>query len=187
MDTGERVLAAAARVYGAAGYPGATTRRIAAEAHVREAALLERFRSRDALLRAAFAALADPAGAPALPDEPRDPARELAAWCAATHEWVHARRAVLCRLLGEMSERPELAEYAVEALRRSIAAVAAYLARLAAVGGLRPLADRWSAAAVLARAVFAQALADDATGAAGAAGAAHGEVVRAALASLGLR
>ena len=84
MASRQKLLAAAARIYGESGFRGATTRRIADEAGVNEVTLFRLFGSKSALIAEALREHAtrttEPGG---LPDEPADPVTELSDWCDA--------------------------------------------------------------------------------------------------------
>ena len=82
MASRQKLLAAAARIYGESGFRGATTRRIADEAGVNEVTLFRLFGSKSALIAEAIREHAPRGTEPhGLPDEPVDPERELSAWC----------------------------------------------------------------------------------------------------------
>ena len=69
MENRQRSLDAAARIYGEAGFRGATTRRIAAEAGVNEVTLFRIFGSKASLLAEAVQCCAPPVDAmPLLPE-----------------------------------------------------------------------------------------------------------------------
>ena len=76
MASRQKLLAAAARIYGESGFRGATTRRIADEAGVNEVTLFRLFGSKSALIAEALREHAPRATEPGgLPNEPVDPAR----------------------------------------------------------------------------------------------------------------
>ena len=83
MDTRERILQAAARVYAQHGFRGATTRLIAIEAGVNEVSLFRTFGSKAALFEAMMQLHASSLPVPELPDIPGDAHTEITAWCAA--------------------------------------------------------------------------------------------------------
>jgi hypothetical protein len=99
MNVRDQLLAAAARVYSESGYRGATTRRIALEAGVNEITLFRHFGSKDALLREALARCHGDAGAE-LPEVPRDPPAELAAWAGSHLTDMRERRALIRTCMG---------------------------------------------------------------------------------------
>lgn len=107
MEIRDRILDAAARVYAESGFRGATTRRIADEAHVNEITIFRQFGSKAALIdevlrsRGAGAAVVG-----ALPEVPRDPEAELTAWCADHLEHLRAARAMIRKSMSELEERP---------------------------------------------------------------------------------
>jgi AcrR family transcriptional regulator len=110
MASRQKLLAAAARIYGESGFRGATTRRIADEAGVNEVTLFRLFGSKSALISEALRAHApraiDPVG---LPDEPVDPEEELSAWCEAQLTHLRASRSMIRKAMGEIEEHPEMA------------------------------------------------------------------------------
>src|SRR5207248_3505729 len=83
MDTRERILQAAGRVYAQYGFRGATTRLIAIEAGVNEVTLFRTFGSKAALFSALMDAHAARASIMELPHDAVDPEREMTEWCAA--------------------------------------------------------------------------------------------------------
>lgn len=113
LDNRDRILAAAARVYAAHGFRGATTRRIATEAGVNEVTLFRTFGSKAALIDEALrrAAADRPAATEAehvaLPDRPVDPEAELIAWATGHLADLRARRALICQAMSELEEQPD--------------------------------------------------------------------------------
>ena len=93
----EKLIEAAARVYAAVGFRGATTRRIAEEAGVNEVTIFRLFGSKAALIDAAMRQQAAvPHDCPAaLPDPPVNPERELTAWCEAQLTLLRTRRCLI--------------------------------------------------------------------------------------------
>jgi AcrR family transcriptional regulator len=107
MEIRDRILDAAARVYAETGFRGATTRRIADEAHVNEITIFRQFGSKAALIDEVLrsrGALAAPVVA--LPEVPRDPEAELTAWCSDHLEHLRAARAMIRKSMSEVEERP---------------------------------------------------------------------------------
>src|SRR5688572_31255680 len=109
MDNKEKILRAAARVYSQHGFRGATTRLIAQEADVNEVTLFRTFGSKEALIEAAMRHCAEVAEFATLPDEPVDPERELAAWCASHMEHMRTERALIRACMADYETRPEVA------------------------------------------------------------------------------
>src|SRR5688500_17493005 len=99
----EKLLEAAARVYAAVGFRGATTRRIAEEAGVNEVTLFRLFGSKAALIDEAVRLHtgAEPSLDVALPAEPAEPVGELTAWCEARLELLRERRSIIRKTMGE--------------------------------------------------------------------------------------
>ena len=133
-DTRARLLAAAARVYASHGYLGATTRAIAAEAGVNEVTLFRLFGAKEALLDEAIAATADVRGAVALPAEPRDPPRELAAWCRSELARLREGGSLIRKCFAESEEHPSHVRRATAGIDAAADALRAYASRLAAAG-----------------------------------------------------
>ena len=132
----EKLLEAAARVYGAVGFRGATTRRIAEEAGVNEVTLFRLFGSKAALIDEAVRLHtgAEPSLDVALPEEPGDPSVELTAWCEAHLTMLRERRAIIRKTMGELEERPEVGPCAAEAPVGAAAELKRYMRRMRAVG-----------------------------------------------------
>lgn len=126
------MIEAAARVYAAAGFRGATTRRIAEAAGVNEVTIFRLFGSKAALIDEArrHAAAAVPEEMALLPPEPAEPERELVEWCEAQLAMLRSRRAIFRTTMGEVQERPELGSCAVEAPACAGAELKRYMVRL---------------------------------------------------------
>lgn len=161
MDIRERLLRAAAGVYAETGYRGATTRRIASAAGVNEITLFRHFGSKQALIHEALRC-ADVSAPRALPEVPRDPARELHAWALSCFDRLYARRAVIRKVMGEMGEHPEIVQYIKSNPCASTDELARYLRALAAAGRADPAMDAAAAASMLLGALFAAAMGRDA-------------------------
>lgn len=108
-----RLIEAAARVYAACGFRGATTRRIAEEAGVNEVTLFRLFGSKAALLEEAVrhASATVPDG-PQLPEVPVDPEAELTAWCTSHLAELRERSALIRTSMGAVEAQPEMADCA---------------------------------------------------------------------------
>src|SRR3954451_7648452 len=106
MSVRDELLSAAARVYAEAGYRGATTRRIATQAGVNEITLFRHFGSKDALIQEAITRAGSAIESQALPELPRDPARELRDWAKAHIAALRKRRSLIRMCMGEMEEHP---------------------------------------------------------------------------------
>ena len=132
MASRQRILEAALRVYEEAGFRGATTRRIAAEAEVNEVTLFRIFGSKESLLSEAIRAGAgagatDPCG---LPEQPVDPELELTSWCDAQMKHLRGNRSLIRKTMAEMEERPELGPCACAGPRLASHTLRAYIERL---------------------------------------------------------
>lgn len=171
MTTRERLIAAAARVYAASGFRGATTRRIAEEAGVNEVTIFRTFGSKAALIGEALRQTSEepPGCVTALPDPPVNPPEELTAWCEAQLAELCFRRRLIRQMMGEIAEKPEMggcasrgSEEAAEDLRR-------YMRQLRRLGFLespaRPGGGRneeaHAAGAMLMAALFGDAIGRD--------------------------
>lgn len=104
-----RILDAAARVYAATGYRGATTRRIAEEAGVNEVTIFRYFGSKSALIDEAMRCrtAAGDNEIPPLPRHPENPERELTAWCNGRLAHLRSSRSFIRKAMAELEERPE--------------------------------------------------------------------------------
>jgi len=171
MESREKILEAAARVYAETGFRGATTRRIAEEAGVNEITIFRHFGSKAALIAEA---LRSHAGFPSsavhwLPATPIDPERELTAWCAAHLNHMREMRSLIRTTMGELEERPEIAPCAAEMPRSASADLRRYLDRLYQDGFVRDDACRspdrhdhaHAAVAMLMGVLFADAMGRD--------------------------
>src|SRR5438034_4830741 len=98
MDTRDRSLDAAKKVYAKHGFRGATTRLIAIEAGVNEVTLFRTFGSKGALLEAVLSA--HTGTPPSLPDQPRDPKAELTEFVQASLDRVREMRPLLVHSMG---------------------------------------------------------------------------------------
>ena len=175
MESRDRILEAAARVYAETGFRGATTRRIADEAGVNEITIFRQFGSKAALIDEAVrcrSALAGPPCAP-LPGEPRDPEAELTAWCTAQLEHLRAARSMIRKSMSELEERPAAGPCATAPMAGAARDLKAYMQRMHAsgfvdwgdCGGAAPPGTRselaHAAGAMLMGALFADAMGRD--------------------------
>jgi AcrR family transcriptional regulator len=158
-DARARLLAAAARVYASFGYLGATTRAIAAEADVNEVTLFRLFGSKEALLDEAIAATADAHAATPLPDDPRDPQRELAAWCRAELARLREARGLMRKCFADSEEHPSHVRRAAAGIDAAAGTLVRYVARLADAGlASAPPRQRDTAVTMLLSTLVADAL-----------------------------
>ena len=157
MASRQKLLAAAARIYGESGFRGATTRRIADEAGVNEVTLFRLFGSKSALIAEALREHAPRAVDPvALPEEPADPERELSAWCEAQLTHLRASRSMIRKAMGEIEEHPEMAPCMSEGTQCAFHELREYAQRL----GDASISEReiHTAATMLISALFADAM-----------------------------
>ncbi|CAN5320316.1 hypothetical protein BH23GEM2_BH23GEM2_01470 [soil metagenome] len=157
MDTKQRILEAALVVYGQKGFRGATTRRIADLAGVNEVTIFRHFGSKQELFAEALRDQASGGPVAVLPAFPADPITELSAWTEAHLRALARRGQVLRASMGELEERPELANGAVTLQRVALTELRGYLQRLTSRGLARSTVDLHSAAAMLTATIFADA------------------------------
>lgn len=159
MASRQKLLAAAARIYGESGFRGATTRRIADEAGVNEVTLFRLFGSKSALLAEALREHAprhaDPGG---LPVEPVDPERELSVWCEAQLTHLRASRSMIRKAMGEIEEHPEMAPCMSEGTTCAFHELRGYARRLKRQGAAISEREVHTAATMLISALFADAM-----------------------------
>lgn len=131
---------AAARVYAASGFRGATTRRIAEEAGVNEVTIFRTFGSKAALIDEALRQSSEePPGCVAtLPDPPVDPQAELTAWCEAQLAELCYRRRLIRQMMGEMAEKPEMGGCASRGSEEAADELRRYVRQLGRLGFLEP-------------------------------------------------
>jgi AcrR family transcriptional regulator len=159
MASRQKLLAAAARIYGESGFRGATTRRIADEAGVNEVTLFRLFGSKSALISEAIRAHAPRATNPGgLPDEPVDPERELSEWCGAQLTHLRAARSMIRKAMGEIEEHPEMAPCMSEGTQFAFHELLGYVGRLDRLGDGITESEVRTAAAMLISALFADAM-----------------------------
>jgi AcrR family transcriptional regulator len=159
MASRQKLLAAAARIYGESGFRGATTRRIADEAGVNEVTLFRLFGSKSALIAEALREHAprrsDPVG---LPDEPGDPERELSAWCDTQLAHLRSARSMIRKAMGEIEEHPEMAPCMSEGTMCAFHELRSYGMKLEHRGATISEREVNAAAAMLISALFADAM-----------------------------
>ena len=158
----QKLLDAAARIYGEYGFRGATTRRIAEEAGVNEVTLFRLFGSKSQLLAEAIRHHAPQADVHStLPETPIDPSREVAEWCE--QELTHMRdcRSLIRKAMGELEEHPELVPSMSKGPTSAYTQLVEYASRLPRSGP--PLTERETAAAatMLFGALFADVMGRD--------------------------
>ena len=162
MASRQKLLAAAARIYGESGFRGATTRRIADEAGVNEVTLFRLFGSKSALIAEAIREHAPRATEPGgLPEQPVDPESELTAWCKAQLTHLRAARSMIRKAMGEIEEHPEMAPCMSVGTQGAFHELLDYVTRLDKldhVGEAIAEDEVQTAAAMLISALFADAM-----------------------------
>jgi AcrR family transcriptional regulator len=159
MASRQKLLAAAARIYGESGFRGATTRRIADEAGVNEVTLFRLFGSKSALIAEALREHAprqtEPRG---LPMEPDDAEAELSAWCDAQLAHLRAARSMIRKAMGEIEEHPEMAPCMSAGTTSAFYELREYGLKLKHRGAAISEREVDAAAAMLISALFADAM-----------------------------
>ena len=159
MASRQKLLAAAARIYGESGFRGATTRRIADEAGVNEVTLFRLFGSKSALISEALRAHAPRATNPeGLPLEPVDPERELSEWCDAQLTHLRGARSMIRKAMGEIEEHPEMAPCMSEGTTCAFHELREYGRKLKHQGAAISDREVHTASAMLISALFADAM-----------------------------
>jgi len=161
MDTRDRILQAAARVYAQHGFRGATTRLIAIEAGVNEVSLFRTFGSKAALFEAMMQTHATSVPMPPLPDLPRDPNTEITVWCTALLAHMREWRSIIRKSFGELEERPEAAVVVCEGPHCAATALSAYVNRLQAAAMADETADVATAVSMFMSSMFGDAICRD--------------------------
>jgi len=159
--TKQHLLEAALRVYGSAGFRGATTRRIAEEAGVNEVTLFRLFGSKATLIKEALEMSKLGAPRDPLPEVPVDPQAELTQWARQDHEFMLASAGMIRSSLAEMHEHPDCADSTASRPEGSFAELHAYVERLAHHQFIPSAADAKPAAAMLMGTIFADAMGRD--------------------------
>lgn len=135
IDNRTRIIEAAARVYAAQGYRGATTRLIAEEAGVNEVTIFRQFGSKSALLDAMIAECVD-LSRRSLPGQPKDPPAELARWVAGHMQQITMKRDLLRQVMREVGEHPQHIECAGKGPAEAAEQLREYVVRLRRHGWL---------------------------------------------------
>jgi AcrR family transcriptional regulator len=161
MSVHDQLLEAAARLYAEVGYRGATTRRIATQAGVNEITLFRHFGSKDALIREAITRAGSSMESQALPQTPRDPARELRDWAKAHIAALRKRRSLIRTCMGEIEEHPGIFSAQNSPPAIAAKALSQYLKRLRETGQAKAQFDDVAASAMLMGVLFADAMGRD--------------------------
>jgi AcrR family transcriptional regulator len=157
METRERILAATAQIFSAAGYHGTTTRRIAQEADLNEVTVFRHFGSKDALIREALRVIARERR-PILNSAAPDPLAELDRWALACFTHFYEHRNLIRRMMGEMVERPEIAPGLCQDTNEEFFQLVRFLEALRERGQVRPDVRSEAAAGMLIGALLSNAL-----------------------------
>ena len=167
IENRTRILQAARRIYSQFGWRGATTRRIAEAAGVNEVTIFRQFGSKDALLDAVMADSAMHDAIPPLPRVPVHPEQELSQWALAQHQRLVEMREMIRQMMGQATERPEVASCAANGPCGAAVLLREYVVRLRRGGwlargpGSTPPADVSAAVAMFMGAMFADAMGRD--------------------------
>lgn len=152
LDNRARIIDAAARVYAAHGYRGATTRLIAEEAGVNEVTLFRHFGSKSALLDAMIAECVD-LSRRSLPAQPKDPEGELLRWVSGHMQQITAKRDLLRQVMREVGDHPQHIECAGKGPAEAAEQLREYVVRLRRHGWLDTTTDDAASAVEVAAAV----------------------------------
>jgi len=155
-DIRDRILTATARLYAENGFRGTTTRRVATDAGVSEITLFRHFGTKDVLIKEALSAWHSPLTMD-LP-EPGDPRGELFSWAWGIFEHWYRGRHLICRVMGDLVEHPEIAPTVCQEPSCAHDMVARYLERLRERGLATAQFDADAAAGMLLGAVFTHAV-----------------------------
>lgn len=156
-STTERILSATCQVYAEAGFRGTTTRRIAQVAGVNEITLFRQFGTKEALVKAALR-MSHHQMSPVQLGEPTDARRELGDWALATYRHWYAGRHLVCKVMGDLVEHPELAPDICEEPGCHHAMLSGYLARMHELGRATGNFHPDAAAGMLLGSVFTHAI-----------------------------
>lgn len=167
IENRTKILEAARLVYSQFGWRGATTRRIAEAAGVNEVTLFRQFKNKEALLGAVMSETALKNILPPFPPVPVNPESELTLWAVAHHRKLCEMREMIRQMMGQLHERPEIAQCAANGPQGAAAMLREYVVRLRRNGwlvtgptGAQP-ADAAAAVAMLMGALFADAMGRD--------------------------
>lgn len=159
MDVREEILKAAARLYCEAGFRGATTRRIAADAGVNEVTVFRHFGSKEALLREAIGRQWGGGGCSPIALESRgNPVEEVQEWARRMTDGLRAMAPLIRTRLGEFEEHPEIVPPRGSPPAQAAEMLTGYLEQLREAGLARADFDARTAAAMLMAVLFADGI-----------------------------
>ncbi|HET6681402.1 MAG TPA: helix-turn-helix domain-containing protein [Gemmatimonadaceae bacterium] len=159
MISRQKLLRAAARVFGEHGFRGATTRRIAEQAGVNEVTLFRLFGSKSALIAEAVREYGPPSPQDTtLPDVPSRPLRELERYSDALLAHMRLNRGVIRKAMAELNEHPEMAGCMSEGRDCAFHELLRWTRRLERPGPAVSEAEARAAVAMLLAALFADAM-----------------------------
>ncbi len=141
IDNRGKILCAAAKVYAAHGWRGATTRRIAEEAGVNEVTLFRQFGSKEALLDAAMEECAAKECLASLPLVPVKPQHELLSWAMSHYSHLVFMRSIIRQLMSESAEREQAFDCAAHGPSAAAAQLRDYVITLKRHGWLDPVRE----------------------------------------------
>jgi AcrR family transcriptional regulator len=130
-------------------------------AGVNEITLFRHFGSKDALMREAIARAGESPAHQLLPDQPRDPSRELREWAKAHIAGLRVRRSLIRTCMGEIEEHPGIFSAPNSPPVVAGKALGQYLRRLRETGMAKAEFDETAASAMLIGALFADAMGRD--------------------------
>lgn len=159
VPTREQILDAAARLYADHGFRGTTTRAIAEAAGVNEVTLFRLFGSKETLIVEALRTRSVPVHVGTLPEVPRDPESELAAWCAQTHAVLLSMRSMIRQAMSDAEHSPEMPKCVARGADATYDALLLYFERARAAGLIAADAEVDAAASMLLGAIFHDAMA----------------------------
>ena len=157
-DSRDRIIDAAARLFGEHGVAGTTTRRVAEVAGVNEVTIFRLFGSKTALLEEVTRTQVGAAPVAPLPARPAEPLREVTVWCAARLAWLRGSPDVARRCFTEARAHPELVCDVPEQVAQGAAELRAYAERLVQAGRAPADADVVAASAMLVSTMLSDAL-----------------------------
>jgi AcrR family transcriptional regulator len=159
MDVREQLLDAAVTVFAAAGFKGATTRRIAQVAGVNEVTLFRHFGSKEGLIMEAIQRSVEVLGTQVrLPEEPVDPPAELLEWFTTHYNFIRRHDRLIKAAMAETQTHPGMTCVGKRVVEHVDLPLQRYLVRLQERGWCDPGFDAVTAASVLTGVAFADAL-----------------------------